>query len=124
MATMTERIKNADLMQKTLEDAMAAMTTDHLVQRMREEDVPGARVNKRDQIVKDPQIINNGTVIETRHPVAGRMQEPRPAPEFGQTPASISRPAPMLGQHTDEILAEAGFAQDRIAALREANVVS
>ncbi len=123
MATMAERIKNADLMQETFEKAMAAMTTDHLVQRMREEDVPGARINKRDQVVNDPQVINNGTVIETQHPVAGRMKEPRPAPEFAATPAAISRPAPMLGQHTDEILAEAGIAADRISALREAKVV-
>lgn len=123
MATVIERIKNADAMQGAFEQAMASMTTDHLIQRMREEDVPGARVNKRAELVKDPQVVNNGTVIETEHPVAGRMQEPRPAPEFGKTPAAIARPAPMLGQHTDEVLVEAGLSQDRISALRESKVV-
>lgn len=123
MATTFDRIKNAEVMQGAFEAAMAAMTTDDLVKRMREEDVPGARINKREDVVKDPQIINNGTVIETEHPVAGRMQEPRPAPVFGQTPAGISRPAPMLGEHTEEVLLEAGVSSDRVAALREAKII-
>ncbi len=123
MATVFDRTKNAEAMMGAFEEAMANMTTDHLVQRMREEDVPGARVNKREELVTDPQIVNNRTVIETEHPVAGRMQEPRPAPEFGKTPAEITRPSPMLGQHTEEVLKEAGVSQERIGALREAKVI-
>ena len=124
MATMQARIQNADLMQSTFEDAMAQMTTDYLVKRMHEEDVPGARVNKREEIVKDPQVINNGIVVETTHPVAGKMQEPRPAPDFGATPAEIRRPSPTLGQHTEEVLIELGLPADRIGKLREANVIN
>ena len=63
-----------------------------------------------------------GLFEESEHPVAGRVRVPRHPAQFGSTPARLTRDAPTLGQHTDEILTELGLA-DRISGLREAGVV-
>jgi len=47
-------------------------------------------------------------VVETEHPGAGRLRQARPAARFSATPATFRRGAPVLGEHTDEILAEIG----------------
>ena len=52
------------------------------------------------------------------------MRQTRPAARFDRTPAEIRRPAPTLGQHTDEVLAEAGLSSDQIAELRSEQVVA
>lgn len=54
--------------------------------------------------------------------VAGTVQ-PAPAPRFDRTPPEVSRPPAHAGQHTDEVLADWGFAADRIAALRESKAI-
>ena len=52
------------------------------------------------------------------------VTQPAPAPRFSGTPTSVRRPPPQPGQHTDEVLAEAGFDADRIAALRAAGAIA
>ena len=61
--------------------------------------------------------------MESTHPIAGRMRQARPAARFETTPSGLRLPAPGLGEHSDELLAEAGLAPDEIRALREADVV-
>ena len=52
------------------------------------------------------------------------VTQPAPAPRFSGTPTSVRRPPPQPGEHTDEVLAEAGFDADRIAALRAAGAIA
>ena len=51
------------------------------------------------------------------------MPQPAPAPRFSATPAALDRPPCVPGQHTDEVLAEAGFSQAEIDALRQSEAV-
>jgi alpha-methylacyl-CoA racemase len=50
--------------------------------------------------------------------------QPAPAPRFSRTPAALERPPASPGQHTDEVLADWGFADDEVAALRAAGAVA
>lgn len=63
-------------------------------------------------------------IVESTHPVAGPMRQPRPAARFAATPASLRSPAPVLGEHTDIVLAETGVDSAEIRALRAAGVVA
>jgi len=74
--------------------------------------VPCAPVLERHEVFEQEQVKVNGTVAEYEHPVAGRIRQPRPAARFDRTPAEPTRHAPLLGEHTREILAELGFDAD------------
>jgi crotonobetainyl-CoA:carnitine CoA-transferase CaiB-like acyl-CoA transferase len=104
-------------------DFAASLSCEDADARLTAEDVPSGVVRTIDELPDDPQIVANGTFVISEHPVAGTLRETRPAPRFGGTPAHVGGPAPTLGQHTDEILAEIGRG-DRIAALRESGAVA
>lgn len=75
-------------------------------------------------LVEDPQIKHNGTFVEYDHPTEGRVTTPGFPYAFSRTPASIERGAPLVGEHTAELLAEAGFSGEEIAALTADGVVA
>jgi crotonobetainyl-CoA:carnitine CoA-transferase CaiB-like acyl-CoA transferase len=85
--------------------------------------VPFGRVNRIDDLLADPQVASSGIFVESDHPTAGHLREARPAPRFGSTPAQAGGPAPRIGEHTRQVLAEIGMA-DRIDDLLAAGVVT
>jgi crotonobetainyl-CoA:carnitine CoA-transferase CaiB-like acyl-CoA transferase len=93
-------------------------TTDHWLEVLDAEDVPCAPVLTRDVVHEHPQVIANGIIVEDEHPVVGLVRQARPAERMDGTPSEISRPAPTLGQHTDEVLAELGLSATEIDELR------
>lgn len=74
-------------------------------------------------LVQDPQIQHNGTFVEYDHPTEGRVKAPGFPIKFSKTPSSIERGAPVVGEHTREILAQAGRSPEEIEALIQAGVV-
>jgi len=96
-----------------------------VIERLEKEDVPCGPVVPRSQVADHPQVRASESLVESEHPVLGRMREPRPPARFERTPAGIARPAPRLGEHTDEVLARSlGLSADAIAELRAAGVVA
>jgi crotonobetainyl-CoA:carnitine CoA-transferase CaiB-like acyl-CoA transferase len=85
-------------------------TTADWLERLDAEQVPCAPILPLSEVVQHPQIRANELLVESEHPVAGRIRQPRPAARFDRTPAGIERPAPTLGEHTREILRELGLA--------------
>jgi alpha-methylacyl-CoA racemase len=71
------------------------------------------------EAIEHPHNVARGTFVE----VAG-VAQPAPAPRFDRTPPQIEGPPPHAGQHTDQILAEAGYDTDRITKLRELGAVA
>lgn len=87
------------------------------IERLSAADVPCGPVLTRDEVHMHPQIIENEILVESEHPVVGPMRQPRPAERFSETPSAISRPAPKLGEHTEEVLREAGVPEAAIRCL-------
>jgi alpha-methylacyl-CoA racemase len=94
-------------------------TRDEWCEIMEGTDVCFAPVLTIPEAVAHPHNVHRGTFVE----VAG-IPQPGPAPRFSRTEAAVARPPAHAGQHTDEILAGAGFDADRIAKLRETGAVA
>lgn len=92
------------------------------LEQLTEAGVPCAPVLTRTRMIEHPQVVANGVVVETEHPQAGRLRQARPAARFSVTPVSYQRGGPKLGEHTEEILAEIGYSDAEIAALRAEGV--
>lgn len=97
--------------------------TDTLASRMEENQVPFAKINAREDVVNDPQIVAMESLWEFDHMWAGPMRQARPPGRFSQTPSEIFRDSPEHGQHTAEVLSEAGYENDAIRDLRERGIV-
>jgi crotonobetainyl-CoA:carnitine CoA-transferase CaiB-like acyl-CoA transferase len=88
------------------------------IARLDAEDVPCGPILSRAEVLDDPQVRANGIVVESTHPEGGRLRQARPAARFEETPASIRRHAPALGEHDLEIAREAGYSEAEIDSLR------
>lgn len=87
-------------------------------------DVPAAPVLERAEVMNHPQVRENGMVIETEHSIAGRVTSiANPVRLSAAPPNSPSRPAPLLGEHTDEVLLELGYSASEVSGLRAEGIV-
>ena len=108
---------------ETVDAAFATFETKVLEARLEEQQVPWARVNPRDEVVNDPQIVAMESLWEYDHPFAGPIRQARPPGRFSETPSEIFRPSPELGEHTTEVLEEAGYSKDAIRSLRASHAI-
>jgi formyl-CoA transferase len=81
-------------------------------------DIPCGPINDYAEVFADPQIVARDMVLETDHPVLGRLRTLGSPIKLSETPADPSRRGPLLGEHTEEVLREFGFSDSEIAALR------
>jgi crotonobetainyl-CoA:carnitine CoA-transferase CaiB-like acyl-CoA transferase len=86
--------------------------------------MPVGPVNDMAAAYADPQVLARDMVVEIDHPTAGQVKNIGVPVKLSETPGRIRRPAPTLGQHTDEVLSEIGLTAEDIAALRAARVVA
>ena len=107
-----------------LAGALDGLTVAEAIARLEPNDVPCAPLLGIHEVPLDPQVIHNGILVDIEHPAAGLVRQPRVAPVFSETVATIGSPAPMLGQHSAEILAAAGFTADEIAQFFAAGSVA
>ena len=85
--------------------------------------VPCAPVLTRREMIDHPQVVASGIVVEHDHPHAGPLRQARPAARFEGTPTEIRNGAPLLGEHTYDILREVGYEDGDIGAMVAAGVL-
>jgi crotonobetainyl-CoA:carnitine CoA-transferase CaiB-like acyl-CoA transferase len=93
------------------------LTTAELLERLLAADIWCAEVKDIRRAAEDPQVKYMGMLTSYQHPKAGTVRVPAPAVKMSETPATIDRPAPLVGQHGREILAEFGVPPAEIEAL-------
>ncbi|MFK7943647.1 MAG: CaiB/BaiF CoA transferase family protein [Paracoccaceae bacterium] len=99
------------------QEALRTRTTADWIERMDQFDVPAAPVLTRADMIRHPQIAANALIVETEHPQAGLIRQTRTPAQFQGTPAEHRFGGAVLGQHTEEVLAEAGMPASEIDAL-------
>jgi crotonobetainyl-CoA:carnitine CoA-transferase CaiB-like acyl-CoA transferase len=122
--TVAARIRNVAERLELTAEILATKTSAEWLAVLAANDVPSAPVLSREEVLRDAQVAANELIVESEHPHAGAMRQPRPAARFEATPAGLHRPAPLLGEHTDEILRELGVTNDAAADLRASGVVA
>lgn len=103
---------------------LLALSTAEAYERLVELEVPVAPVLTHHEVLEDPQLLHNGSIIEARHPVYGAYCRARPSVRFSQTPTEMTAPPALYAEHADEILEELGRSPAERAALRASGAVT
>src|SRR5918992_5328074 len=103
------RIENYDVLVEQLQPIFRRGRRDDWLRRLTERDVPAAPINTLDEVFADPQVREYDFPIEIEHPKMGKMKLVGNAIDMSRTPPSIDRPPPVLGEHTEQILASLGY---------------
>ena len=122
-ATNHGRMTNLPELEAILNSYFIEDTSEAWLYRLEEAGVPAGPVLDIGEMHEDPQALARDMIVETEHPVAGTVKAIGLPIKFSQTPGEIVRPAPLLGEHSREILREAGFSQDEIEAMVETGAV-
>ena len=115
--TLPDRMAHIDVLESEIEAITATKTTAEWIEIIDAAGVPVGPVLTYDETWEDPQVIARDMVSEVEHPIIGPMKMVAPPTKFSDMEFAVRGPAPWIGQHTAEVLREAGVGDDRIAEL-------
>ena len=122
-ATNPERVKNRDELIPLVAEIMARKTTSEWIKLLEEASVPCGPINTIEQAFEDPQIVERGLKFDLPHPLSGSVPQVANPIKFSGTPMEYEAPAPLRGQHTNEILEGLGISDSEIARLKDRGTV-
>jgi crotonobetainyl-CoA:carnitine CoA-transferase CaiB-like acyl-CoA transferase len=117
------RVRHQADLAARIETVTREQPRDHWLALFEANEFPCGPINNYEQVFADPQIIAREMVVETDHPVLGVLRTLGSPIKLSATPIDPRRRAPLLAEHTDEVLAECGFDAAEIAALRRTEAV-
>ena len=122
-AANASRVRNREALAARIESIAATQPRAHWLALLEANDIPCGPINDYAQVFADPQVLAREMVVETDHPTLGHLRTLGSPIKLSATPADVSRRAPQLGEHTDEVLSEAGYSGAEIAALRAGGAI-
>ncbi|HEY9537455.1 MAG TPA: CoA transferase [Kiloniellaceae bacterium] len=122
-ATNDRRMANREALEGELNRIFGTRTTDAWLAILEEGGFPAGPVLSIAEMHTDPQALAREMIVTTNHPVAGRVDTLGLPVKFSATPGGIAQPAPLLGEHSREVLAELGFSAAEIARMVDAGAV-
>ncbi len=115
--TLPDRMANIDVLEAEIEAITVTRTTDEWIAAVDKAGVPVGPVLTYDETWADPQVLARNMVAEVDHPIIGPMKMIAPPTKFSDMEFAVRSPAPWIGQHTAEVLREAGIDEATIAAM-------
>ncbi len=122
-ATNPARVSHRDTLVPAITKALATRGCVEWADLLNAAGVPAGPVNTVPAALEQPQVAAREMVVEVEHPVAGTLKMLGSPLKLSGQPVSFRHPPPTLGQHTDQVLAEAGYTAAEIAGLRDAGIV-
>ncbi|CAB3856747.1 CaiB/BaiF CoA transferase family protein [Achromobacter anxifer] len=119
-STNPQRVKNRAELVPLLAERMATGARDHWLASLEAVGVPAGPINTLDQVYEDPQVLARGMKRELPHPTAGTVPIASSPLKFSDSPVEYRRAPPLLGEHTEQVLAEKlGLSAEEIQALAQ-----
>ena len=118
-ATFEQRVLNKETLIPEIEKYLEDKEADVLCEELDKMGIPVASINQLDEIHKDPQVIEQGSLVEVEHPIAGKMRMPKPPFNFFNQNDFPKSHAPILGQHNREVLSELGVEEKELKRMEE-----
>lgn len=123
-ATNAARNKNREALITRLQEIFLSKTYEEWEEILLPNGIPVGAINTIDQVVNHLQVKAREMIVERMHPVAGEVKTVGVPVKLSETPGSVLEPAPLLGQHTDQVLREyLGMEEAEIAALRQTGAI-
>jgi CoA:oxalate CoA-transferase len=123
-ATNAARTKNQKQLKAVLDGVFPGRKVDEWIELLEGAGIPCGPINTVDRVLKDPQVIAREMIVEIEHPVAGRLKMPGLPIKLSATPGAVEKPAPLLGEHSEEILRDVlGMTAGQVAGLRAKNIL-
>ena len=113
----TRRVKNRTSLAREIEAVTVQRPRQHWLDLLEANGIPCGPINNYEQVFADAQIRARGLVVDTNHPRLGSMRTIGAPVKMSLTPPMAGRPAPLLGQHTREVLGEVGYDDEEIARI-------
>lgn len=108
-AKNSQRLEHRDVLIPLLEEVMKTRTRDEWISSLQAAGVPSGPINNLKQVYESPQVIARGIWKEMEHPLAGKAPVTANPIRYSDTPVQYRQAPPLLGEHTDEVLAEFGL---------------
>lgn len=121
--TLEGQFEHKPELQTIFRKQFATNTTEHWVTRLEAQDILCAPVRTLREALDDEQTVVNRMIVEMDHPHTGKVKVLNSPIRLSQTPNSTRRPAPMLGEHNGEVLAELGYTAEQIAEVNREGVI-
>lgn len=122
-ATNIDRVDHRQELTSLLADRFATRSTDEWEKRFHEHRALFGRICSFSEILSDPQVTEAGMITTVKHPAAGEIRQLAPPVQLSETPGGVRTPPPLLGEHTLEVLSEAGFTAAEIDSLVAAGAI-
>lgn len=119
----SDRLAHLDELNRLLNECFATQPCDYWLERLEAAGVPCTRIQKVSQVYKDPQFEALGIMQSVPHTKLKSVKVPRLPLRMEKTPCSVKTGAPVLGEHTEEVLGRFGVSEEEMALYREKGII-